>query len=144
MRPEERRLELSLGIGRTLGLLRQVRCTERRTVADVIKLRESDLRAIEEGSAEASPVAVVEILAALRFGVEDLMLVLLVTTGERRDMHAELAVRLGECLAFGRGNRDRPLSELIGVNAVEGLRDGMTWSIVRVLGRLWGQVEAGG
>jgi len=141
MSVEEERLALSHRIGRALALLRQSRGEERRTIADAVGIRESEIRAVEEGSAEASPVFVVEVLAALRFGVEDLMLILLVTTGQRRDTRPELALRLGDCLALGRGNRDRLLSELLTAHSVEGLRDGMMWSLLRAAARLWGQVR---
>lgn len=140
----DRRLALSTAIGRTLGLLREARGKERREVAAAAGLSERELGAIEEGSGEASPVLVVELLAILQYGVEDLMLALLATTGKRRDSRPELGIRLQECAAFRQGNRDRPLSELLGVNSVEGMREGMTWSVARVLARLWRQVEAGG
>ena len=54
-----------------------------------------------------------------------------------------MAISLGDCLALGRGNRDRLLSELLSVHSVEDLRDGMTWSLLRTAARFWDQVRRG-
>lgn len=143
MTVNKRRL-LARRIGRTLALLRVARGKERRELAAAVGLPLGDLQAIEEGTGEASPLIVVDLLVALHFGVEDLMLVLVATAYQRRPSRSALALALEECLALRRGNRDRPLSELLGVGGVEGLREGLTWSVARLLGRFWREVESGG
>lgn len=139
--PADKRRVLALAIGRCLGLLRVARGKPRRDLAELIGRTDRDLEAIEEGTAEATADDVLAALAALHFGVEDLLAVVVATRGHRRETRIELVLRLTECLGLQRGTRGKPLSEALSVNAIEGLRPGVTWCLLRLLGRFWERVE---